>query len=185
MSMHRPWSPSLRTGLRIAYLFAFVCAITAWSAVEAQSVFRNGFDGAGESNLALAPAVVVLRDDRVATLEMDYDGENAWGQWWTMSGTGADDAGFLVTWWPASLSASKTDELELHVHTSGSSGCLDDHGGEGAYKALQPGARWLVTANRRVQLQPLENNLPYLVRVERINALGEITKASRAQLQRR
>ena len=34
---------------------------------------------------------------------------------------------------------------------------------------------WLVTGNRRVQLQPLTNAAPYHVRVQRIDALGEIT----------
>ena len=92
MSMHRPWSTSPRTLIRIAYLFAFVCAIAAWGRAEAQTVFRNGFEGTAVSDLAPPPDVIVLRDDRVATLEMDYDGENAWGQWWEMSGTGTRTA---------------------------------------------------------------------------------------------
>ncbi len=68
------------------------------TSTQAEIVFGDGFDP-----LASAPVVRIERDDRVATLEMDYDAENAWGQWWTMDGSGHDDAGFLVSWWPENL----------------------------------------------------------------------------------
>jgi hypothetical protein len=41
--------------------------------------------------------------------------------------------------------------------------------------SVQAGARWLVTGNRRVQLQPLDNDTVYHVRVERIDAVGRIS----------
>jgi hypothetical protein len=44
--------------------------------------------------------VRVLRDDRVATLEMDYNAKKPFGQFWNMSGSPDDDAGFLAIWWP-------------------------------------------------------------------------------------
>jgi hypothetical protein len=140
--------------------------------VGAQSIFRSGFEAAEDASLEVAPEVRVLRDDRVATLEMDYDADDPWGQFWEMDGSGEDDAGFLVTWWPAGAAPAKTDALALHHEHAGAIGCLSpDH----AAKASAPGARWLVTGNRRVQIQPLVNGAPYLVRVERLDALGRIT----------
>ena len=38
---------------------------------------------------------------------------------------------------------------------------------------LPLGARWLVTGNRRVQIQPLDNDGPYRVRVQRLSARGQ------------
>ena len=70
-------------------------------------LFSDGYERA----LAAAPVVQVLRDDRVATLELDYDAENPWGQFWTMSGAPNDDAGFLVVWWPLEASASADSRL--------------------------------------------------------------------------
>ncbi|MGN6519970.1 MAG: hypothetical protein ACTHK2_11165 [Dokdonella sp.] len=131
-------------------------------------MFRDGFEP-----LEPPPDVAILRDDRVATLEMDYDGENAWGQWWTMDGSGRDAAGFLVSWWPAAAAASPLPRPD--AKHDGSLGCLD-----GAHaKSGAAAARWLVTANRRVQLQPLLNDAPYHVRVQRIDALGEIISQPR------
>ena len=154
------------------------CLLLAFAAsspclAQAQSLFESSFEGIADADLKPAPTVKILRDDRVATLEMDYDGDDAWGQWWTMSGTGRDDAGFLVTWWPADAVDAKADSLALHHHTAGCIGCLGDCGG--SHKGGPAGLRWLVTGNRRVQLQPLDNATPYQVRVERLNAFGEIT----------
>jgi hypothetical protein len=41
--------------------------------------------------------------------------------------------------------------------------------------SLPVGAHWVVTGNRRVQLQPLDNNRSYQVRVQRLSARGRIT----------
>ena len=152
----------------------FLCLLAAWACcanlapVHAETIFRSGFDP-----LEPAPVVTILRDDRVATLEIDYDGENAWGQWWTMDGSGVDAAGFRVTWWQDDMATSGS-EPRMPGEASdrdGSSGCLAAH----AQPAAPTGeARWLVTANRRVQLQPLLNGAPYRVRVERIDALGQV-----------
>ncbi|MGQ0802029.1 MAG: hypothetical protein ACT4NL_18180 [Pseudomarimonas sp.] len=171
-----------RTCLRLLVV-CWLLPSTAW----AQSFFRSGFEASVD--LQAAPQVRVIRDDRVATLELDYDADNAWGQWWTMSGSGREDAGFLVTWWPLATSAAKTDSLQLHSGVGAASGCIGCLGECGAisasgannksFSATQPGARWLVTGNRRVQIQPLPNGVPHQVRVERINALGEITSLPR------
>lgn len=148
---------------------SLVCVCSAMSApLHAETIFRHGFDP-----LEPAPTVTILRDDRVATLEIDYDGENAWGQWWTMDGSGADAAGFRVSWWPDD--AATTDH-ERRVPAiagggDGDNGCLAAHAQP---RSPAGDARWLVTANRRVQLQPLVNDAPYVVRIERIDALGRV-----------
>ncbi len=137
-------------------------------------VHADGFEQA----LGEAPVVRVLRDDRVATLEMDYNAENAWGQFWTMSGSPDDDAGFLVVWWPVSGAAGEKSR-GLMGNDSGGSCVNPDHLAPAKLIApsldLPPGARWLVTANRRVQLQPLLNDTAYQVRVQRISAVGRIS----------
>ncbi|MBL8298891.1 MAG: hypothetical protein JNN30_11150 [Rhodanobacteraceae bacterium] len=136
----------------------------------AEVLFHSGFE-----QLQPAPEVRILRDDRIATLEIDYNADNAWGQWWTMSGTGNEPAGFLVSWWPAG-EASLVTSLQTVLHGDGSMGCLTDL----AQSPTAPSSvRWLVTANRRVQLQPLVNDASYQVRVERISTLGEIISEPR------
>ena len=134
---------------------------------HAEFVFKDGFEP-----LAAAPVVQVERDDRVATLSMDYDGENAWGQWWTMGGSGLDDAGFLVTWWPEGIAPEKLQLGQPNPHHDGNLGCLAKS--DASVDAAND-VKWLVTGNRRVQLQPLLNATAYHVRVQRIDALGEIT----------
>ncbi|MBA8886622.1 hypothetical protein FHW12_000813 [Dokdonella fugitiva] len=167
MTLHRVLPSASRTVRR--GLHALLAAAAAWTThATAESVFRDGFEP-----LEPPPAVTILRDDRVATLEMDYDGENAWGQWWTMDGSGHDAAGFLVSWWPAGTAAPLLPRPD--AKHDGSLGCLD-----GAHaKASAATVRWLVTGNRRVQLQPLLNGSPYHVRVQRIDALGEIISLPR------
>lgn len=167
---------SFRCRHRIAALIASLAlaGIASPSPLHAETIFRDGFDP-----LEPAPMVSILRDDRVATLEIDYDAENAWGQWWTMDGSGADAAGFRVSWWPADAAAGFVGSQALPVVASardGSSGCLAAHA-----PAASPAGdlRWLVTANRRVQLQPLANDAPYVVRIERIDALGRIISQPR------
>ncbi len=150
------------------------------AAAQAQSLFSDGFEGAP---LQPAPVVRVLRDDRVATIEMDYNAENPWGQFWVMTGSPEDDAGFLVTWWPQATTSLEKARAIAGNDAGGS--CLNpDHlnapltaGDNTAEKQtnLPPGARWLVTGNRRVQIQPLANDAAYVVRVERISARGAIT----------
>jgi hypothetical protein len=164
---------ALRAGLHLGLL---LLALTLGSAaVSAQDLLRDGFESPA---LRPAPVVVVLRDDRVATLEMDYNAESPWGQFWTMSGSPADDAGFLVTWWPALPPAHAEPARLLGGNDSGGSCLNPDHLNApllGKSMNLPPGARWLVTGNRRVQIQPLQNGVAYHLRVERINALGEIS----------
>lgn len=162
----------MRALRRFASWFGFA-AFALLLPSDAHPIFRNGFEG---FPLAAAPVVRVLRDDRVATIEMDYDAEDPWGQFFVMDGSGVDDAGFLVAWWPAGTPVPKLDALSLHADAHGCIGCLGDCGDPGKAAA---DARWMVTGNRRVQLQPLVNDMPYLVRVERINALGEITSQPR------
>lgn len=138
--------------------------------------------------LKAAPVVRFLRDDRVATLEMDYNADSPWGQFWRMSGSPDDDAGFLVAWWPEVASAAERANAALAAIES--SVCLSPDSrsrlvAKGLSPAaprartaaldLPPGAKWLVTANRRVQLQPLDNDRAYRVRVQRLSARGKIT----------
>lgn len=153
--------------------------LAVWgTAAGAQDLlFRNGFEPAVP--LGPAPVLAVLRDDRVATVEMDYNAEQPSLQFWNMSGDPADDAGFLVQWWPVNPPAGAFGKGRSIVGNEGDS-CLNPAhlnapSGLPGKVNPPPGGRWLVTANRRVQLQPLENGLAYVVRVERLNALGQIS----------
>ncbi|MET0332942.1 MAG: hypothetical protein ABW190_01620 [Rhizobacter sp.] len=144
-----------------------------------------------QQSQAGAPVVRVLRDDRVATIEMDYNADNAWGQFWNMTGSMDDDAGFLVTWWPQATTAAERADAAVR---SNAALCLSPATGTntrsmsalianaGAGRSATPlaldlpdGAKWLVTANRRVQLQPLDNDRSYRVRVQRLSARGKIS----------
>jgi len=146
----------------------------AGQALAQSAIFADGF----EPNLPEAPVVRVTRDDRVATLEMDYNAQNPFGQFWTMSGAPEDDAGFLVTWWPQS--ATLLEKARSINGNDAGGGCLNPEHFNApveskSLQGLPPGARWLVTGNRRVQIQPLDNDRAYVVRVERLNAVGAIS----------
>lgn len=163
---------------RALSLLLFAFAPMAMDA-PAQPMFDDGFEPAHDPGLAGAPVIRVLRDDRVATLEMDYDAENPAFQFWEMSGDPQDDAGFLVRWWPVAGSEGLDGKARLIQGNDGAA-CLDpDHLrapdlGSKATGQL-PGENWMVTGNRRVQLQPLDNGRSYELSVQRINALGRIT----------
>lgn len=156
--------------------------LMVWAATsQAQVIFIDGFE---DANLADAPQVTILRDDHVATLELDYNAEQPANQFWSMSGDPTDDAGFLVRWWPVQASSATPSKARLGVSKSASL-CLDSEHLEslalGAFQSksdapgTHPGENWLVTGNRRVQLQPLDNGRAYQLSVQRINALGQIT----------
>lgn len=175
MSLHRACpvvSVATRSFRGIPAAF-FVMASLLVTMAHAESIFRSGFEPMGA-----APIVSILRDDHVATLEMDYDAENAWGQWWTMHGTGSEPAGFLVSWWPEGEPAPPTGAMSPQELKDGSIGCLGEH--SDAPMAISA-VRWMVTGNRRVQIQPLDNASPYRVRVQRINSLGEIISYANEQ----
>jgi hypothetical protein len=135
------------------------------------------------SVLGRAPIVRISRDDRVATLEMDYDARKPSGQFWKMSGSPDDDAGFLVTWWPQETAqsdpsnASKfaNESLCISAPTLATTASVKLAATPLALVDLPLGARWIVTGNRRVQLQPLENDRDYRVRVQRLSARGKIS----------
>lgn len=136
----------------------------------------------GTGTLAKAPVVRVYRDDRVATLEMDYNAEQPANQFWNMTGSPDDDAGFLVTWWPQATTASaKAKRLSTILDAGGLCLSPDSPLARAApaetTRALElpPDAKWLVTANRRIQLQPLDNDRTYQVRVQRLSARGKIS----------
>lgn len=171
MTTHRARPPFPAVSRRLVALVVLVAGLAASASTDAMTLFRAGFDP-----LAAAPVVTVLRDDRVATIEMDYAAENAWGQWWTMDGSGQDPAGFLVTWWPDTPAAT-TEAAAPRSKAEASDGCLAEHGGTAGTPS--PVVRWMVTGNRRAQLQPLVNDMPYQVRVERIDALGAIMSLPR------
>lgn len=145
-------------------------------AQTADPIFAHGF----EPDLPAAPTVRVLRDDRVATIEMDYNADNPWGQFWEMTGSPDDDAGFLVIWWPETTTLSADEKSRALLGNDAGGGCLNPEHFNAPKLAidgneLPPGSRWLVTANRRVQIQPLDNGRAYRVRVHRISARGRIT----------
>ncbi|UXI65810.1 hypothetical protein [Tahibacter amnicola] len=155
-----------------------VAMVAAPAQAQLERIFDNGFEPRA---LGAAPQLRILRDDRVATIDMDYNAEDPWGQFWEMSGSPEDNAGFLVSWWPATAAAPEGGKL---FGKGDSIGCLNpEHGGamSPVDKAAPAGARWLVTGNRRVQIQPLENGVNYTVRVERLNALGRITSVAAEQ----
>lgn len=135
------------------------------------------------SILGRAPIVRILRDDRVATLEMDYNARKPAGQFWNMSGSPDDDAGFLVTWWPQGTAqsdptnASKyaSDGLCISAPTLATMTSGKLSATPLALVDLPLGARWIVTGNRRIQLQPLDNDREYRVRVQRLSARGKIS----------
>lgn len=144
----------------------------------------------GSGTLATAPGVRYVRDDRVVTLEMDFKATEQFGQFWTMSGSPDDDAGFLVVWWPTTTTLAERTALatSLDANVCISPGAGASRSGmkttlaEGstrkrprALENLPAGARWLVTGNRRVQLQPVDNDRAYRVRVQRLSARGQIT----------
>lgn len=146
---------------------------------------------ASQASLAIAPVVRVLRDDRVATIEMDYNADNPQYQFWNMTGSPDDDAGFLVVWWPQTPpAASKASRLLTNMDSQGMCLSYDSPLARAIEErkvassvaakvatglSLPAGAKWLVTANRRVQVQPLDNGVPYQVRVQRLSARGKIT----------
>jgi hypothetical protein len=172
--MTRSERNAVKLWLRAGWAALVVGAMLALAGpASASLISRSGFEALGP-----APVLRVLRDDRVATLEMDYDADDPWGQFWTMSGATDEDAGFLVSWWPEVAPTGAAGRSIMGNDGGGS--CLNpDHFGAPlmapAGAPVQAGARWLVTGNRRVQLQPLDNDTPYHVRVERIDAVGRIS----------
>lgn len=156
--------------------------LTEPASAQAISPSRTSPDQLRPSVLARAPIVRILRDDRVATLEMDYNARRPAEQFWKMSGSPDDDAGFLVVWWPETTSRA---ELTLPSWVPKEALCTSDSSIltqastqfaaiSTALSDLPVGARWLVTGNRRVQLQPLENDRAYRVRVQRLSGRGKI-----------
>jgi hypothetical protein len=153
---------------------------------SAQSPTRSGPAQMQSSVRGRAPIVRILRDDRVATLEMDYNARKPYGQNWTMSGSPDDDAGFLVTWWPqataqsdpADASKFASEGLCISAPTLAAAASVKLSATPLALIDLPLGARWIVTGNRRVQLQPLENDRDYRVRVQRLSARGKISSRS-------
>ena len=163
-----------RLAMRHALAALLLLLLSAPLAAQ-DGIFANGF----EPTLPAAPVVRVLRDDRVATIEMDYNAETPWGQFWNMSGSPDDDAGFLVVWWP-DVAAEPEKRRGIAGNDAGGTCVNPEHFSApvepiGKALSLPPGAKWLVTANRRVQLQPLDNARAYHVRVERLSALGRIS----------
>ena len=160
--------------------------LTLPASAQSPAVSRGGPAQLQSSALGRAPIVRILRDDRVATLEMDYNARKPYGQNWTMSGSPDDDAGFLVTWWPqataqsdpANASKFASEGLCISAPTLAATASVKLSATPLALIDLPLGARWIVTGNRRVQLQPLENDRDYRVRVQRLSARGKISSRS-------
>ena len=157
--------------------------LTLPASAQSPAVSRGGPAQLQSSALGRAPIVRILRDDRVATLEMDYNARKPFAQNWTMSGSPDDDAGFLVTWWPqataqsdpGSTSKLASEGLCISEPTLAALASVKLSATPLALVDLPVGARWIVTGNRRVQLQPLENERDYRVRVQRLSARGKIS----------
>ena len=92
-----------------------------------------------------APVVRVIRDDRVATLELDYVPGNPWTPF-NIGSDGRGAVGYRVSWTPLRSAVNRKREAMFRK----------------------------VTSLRRVQIQPLRNNEPYYVKVEYVNRFGEI-----------
>jgi hypothetical protein len=58
--------------------------LTLPASAQSPAVSRGGPAQLQSSALGRAPIVRILRDDRVATLEMDYNAKKPYGQNWTM-----------------------------------------------------------------------------------------------------
>jgi hypothetical protein len=80
--------------------------LTLQASAQSPALSRGGLTQLQSPVLGRAPIVRILRDDRVATLEMDYNAKMPFGQFWNMSGSPDDDAGFVVTWWPQATAQS-------------------------------------------------------------------------------
>ncbi|MEM7227572.1 MAG: hypothetical protein AAF432_02030 [Planctomycetota bacterium] len=100
-----------------------------------------------------APSVTLLRDDRVATLELDYEVGNPWTPF-DLGPDGLGPVGYRVTWWPLERRTKFTSAQP--------------------WGSLATPRKSKVTALRRTQIQPLENDRPYVVQVEYVNRFGEI-----------
>ncbi|MFK7961849.1 MAG: hypothetical protein AB8G96_15140 [Phycisphaerales bacterium] len=105
-----------------------------------------------------APVVRILRDDRVATLELDYEAGNPWTPF-ELGDDGLGPVGYRVSWHPLSRTpAGRSSTMSRSPEFS-----------------AQPSAvKQKITALRRTQIQPLENDRPYFVRVDAVNRFGEI-----------
>lgn len=161
--------------------WVLMLALLHWSGMgTAQTIMADGF----ESTVVLgsAPTVLIQRDDRVATLSLDHDPADTGYPFWDMSGAPTDDAGFLVIWWPLTTGLGASKVRAITGNDSGGNCLNPDHLTAPIFNeaklALPAGARWLVTGNRRVQIQPLINQSPYRLRVQRLNALGQISSVA-------
>lgn len=132
--------------------------------------------------LGPAPSVLIQRDDRVATLDLDYNPADTGFPFWDMTGAPTDDAGFLVVWWPLATQVASNKVRALTGNDSDGNCLNPDHLSKPLFDtaklSLPAGARWLVTGNRRVQIQPLVNQSPYRLRVQRLNAIGQISSVA-------
>ena len=103
-----------------------------------------------------APSVLVYRDDRVATLELDYVAGNPW----TPFDIGANlegPVGYRVTW------------QQIATPKPGNRNPKFDFSSEGDSSATQK-----LTSLRRTQIQPLLNDRSYFIKVEYVNRFGRI-----------
>jgi hypothetical protein len=103
--------PLLRPLTACAVVICYVATkeggFTFPASAHSPAISRSGAAPLQPSVLGRAPIVRILRDDRVATIEMDYNARNPVCQDWVMSGSPDDDASFLVTWWPQATAQSE------------------------------------------------------------------------------
>ena len=156
--------------------------LTEPASAQAISPSRTSPDQLRPSVLARAPIVRILRDDRVATLEMDYNARSPSASFgrcrvrptttrasWSSGGRRRRPSQI-----PPMRSRFASEGLCMSAPTLAATTPLKLSTTPLALVDLPLGARWLVTGNRRVQLQPLDNDRAYRVRVQRLSARGKI-----------
>lgn len=120
--------------------------------------------GYGQIN-SPAPVVNVLRDDHVATIEMDFNASAGFGgQLWNIGTDGTEAIGYLVEWWP---DASIVNEIVFER------GCYTDNHAGTTTVATSLSPHKVISANPVCQIQPIANNKLYHLRVTKVNGLGQ------------
>ncbi|GLR19495.1 hypothetical protein [Portibacter lacus] len=111
------------------------------------------------------PALKIVRDDHVATVEMDFkEGESFGGHLWDIDVDGTDPIGYLLEWWP--------DPLDTIQMIKGEGCSTGQHTGTKVFATAESPHK-LVTASHMAQLQPIANNLTYHLKVTKLNSLGQ------------
>jgi len=110
-----------------------------------------------------APVININRDDHVATVEIDFEGDNGI-QLWNVGDDGLDPSGYHVQWW--------LDDSEMG-NVIADCGCETDNTIGSKTVPTEANPMEIVTANSAIQIQPIANNALYHVKVQKLNSFGE------------